>query len=343
MTTAGDYHIFEAGHVALQSGVVFPSLRLAYQTYGRLNAARDNVIVYPTSFSAQHYDTQWLIQPGGILDPDRYFIVIPNLFGNGLSSSPSNSGAALGGAPFPDISYHDAIAVQRRLLVEQFGIKEVALVYGWSMGGMQAYHWAACYPDMVKRAAVVCGSAKCSPYNHVFLEGVKAALTADPAFRDGRFVEKPVSGLRAMGRVYAGWAMSHAFYRDEVWREAGFDTLEDYLAGSWDGAFARRDANDLLAQIGIWQRGDISRCAEFGGDINRALAAIKARVLLMPGQTDRYFDQRDNEAELGRLVNARSAELHPIPSIHGHRAGNPVNNSRDRAFIQAEISALLQS
>ena len=102
---------------------------------------------------------------------------------------------------------------------------------------------------MVKRAAIVCGSARCSPYNHVFLEGVKAALTADPAFQNGRFVTKPSAGLRAMGRVYAGWAMSHAFYRDEVWREAGFNTLEDYLAGSWDGAFARRDANDLLAQI----------------------------------------------------------------------------------------------
>jgi homoserine O-acetyltransferase/O-succinyltransferase len=343
MTAGGDYHIFEAGDVALQSGVVFPSLRLAYQTYGTLNAAKDNVIVYPTSFSAQHYDTEWLIRPGGILDPGSYFIVIPNLFGNGLSSSPSNSAETLGGAPFPDIGYHDAIAVQRRLLLEQFGISKIALVYGWSMGGMQAYHWAACYPDMVERAAVVCGSARCSPYNHVFLEGVKAALTADPAFRDGRFVEKPVAGLRAMGRVYAGWAMSHAFYRDEVWREAGFSSLEDYLVRAWDGAFARRDANDLLAQIGIWQRGDISQCEEFGGDVDRALAAIKAGVLLMPGQTDRYFDVRDNEGELGRLVNARSAVLHPIPSIHGHRAGNPILIPADRAFIHAEISALLQS
>ena len=106
----------------------------------------------------------------------RYFIVIPNLFGNGLSSSPSNSDVM----PFPAISYHDAVAVQRRLLVEQFGISKIALVYGWSMGGMQAYHWAACHPEMVERAAIVCGSARCSPYNHVFLEGVKAALTADP-------------------------------------------------------------------------------------------------------------------------------------------------------------------
>jgi len=324
--------------VQLQSGVVFPSMRLAYQTYGTLNARKDNVIVYPTSFSAQHYDTEWLIQRGGALDPDRYFIIIPNLFGNGLSSSPSNSAVT----PFPAISYHDAVAVQCRLLVEQYGISKIALVYGWSMGGMQAYHWAVRCPDMVERAAVVCGSARCSPYNHVFLEGVKAALTTDPAWQDGRFVAKPVAGLRAMGRVYAGWAMSHTYYRDEIWREAGFTSLEDYLARSWDVAFSRRDANDLLAQIATWQNGDISRCPEFGGDIDRALAAVKANILLMPGQTDRYFDVRDNEAELGRLVNARSAELHPIPSIHGHRAGNPVSNPVDRDFINAEISALLQ-
>jgi homoserine O-acetyltransferase len=338
MTTNGDYDNFDAGDFVLQSGVVFPSMHLAYKTYGTLNARKDNVIVYPTSFSAQHYDTEWLIQRGGALDPDRYFIVIPNLFGNGLSSSPSNSGVTR----FPDISYHDAVAVQRRLLVEQFGISRIALVYGWSMGGMQAYHWAACHSDMVERAAVVCGSARCSPYNHVFLEGVKAALTADPMFRDGRFVEKPSAGLRAMGRVYAGWAMSHDFYRDEVWREAGFHSLEDYLARAWDDAFSRRDANNLLAQVGIWQRGDISQCPEFGGDIGRALAAVRARVLLMPGQTDRYFDMRDNEAEIGGLVNAKSAELHPIPSVHGHRAGNPINIPADRAFINAEISALLQ-
>ncbi|MBR0902269.1 alpha/beta fold hydrolase [Bradyrhizobium liaoningense] len=337
MTGQRDYEIFEAGDVTLQSGSVFPAMKLAYKTYGTLNPAKDNVILYPTSFSAQHFDTEWLIGPDGVLDPTRYFIIIPNLFGNGLSSSPSNSGDG----PFPQVSYHDAIAVQHRLLAQRFGITKLALVYGWSMGGMQTYHWAALHPDMVTRAAVVCGSARCAPYNYVFLESVKAALSGDPAFRDGRFVEKPVAGYRAMGRVYAGWAMSHGFYRDELWREAGFSSLEDYLVRNWDTTFARRDANDLLAQAGIWQRGDISACAAFGGDLDRALAAIKAHMLLMPGATDRYFDARDNEGELPKLVNAKSAVLHPIPSLHGHRAGNPVNNPRDQAFIKAEIAALL--
>ncbi|CCE03859.1 alpha/beta fold hydrolase [Bradyrhizobium sp. STM 3809] len=341
MMAGGDDKIFEAGDVILQSGSTFPSLRLAYKTYGTLNAARDNVILYPTSFGAQHHDTEWLIGPGGILDSDRYFVIIPNLFGNGLSSSPSNT--PLGDAPFPAITYHDAVAVQRRLLVEQFGIAKLALVYGWSMGGMQAYHWAALHPDMVERAAVVCGSARCSPYNHLFLDAVKAALMADPAWRNGRFVDKPVAGLRAMGRIYAGWAMSYEFYRDEVWREQGFASQEDYLAATWDTAFAHRDANNLLTQIAIWQGGDISACAAFGGDLDRALSAITARMLLMPGQTDRYFDWRDNERELPKLVNARSAELRPIPSVHGHRAGNPVKIPADREFIRAHVRALLES
>ncbi|WP_342735249.1 alpha/beta fold hydrolase [Bradyrhizobium sp. B117] len=336
MTGQRDYEIFDAGDVTLQSGAVFPAMKLAYKTYGTLNAAKDNVILYPTSFSAQHFDTEWLIGPDGVLDPTRYFIIIPNLFGNGLSSSPSNTAG-----PYPAITYHDAIAVQHRLLTERFGITRLALVYGWSMGGMQTYHWAALHPDMVARAAVVCGSARCAPYNHVFLESVKAALSADPAFRDGRFVEKPVAGYRAMGRVYAGWAMSHGFYRDELWREAGFTSLEDYLVRNWDTTFARRDANDLLTHAGIWQRGDISACAAFGGDLDQALAAISAHMLLMPGATDRYFDARDNEAELPKLVNAKSAVLHPIPSQHGHRAGNPVNNPRDTAFLKAEVAALL--
>jgi homoserine O-acetyltransferase/O-succinyltransferase len=343
MTDSRGYEIFEAGDVRLQSGDVFPSLRLAYKTYGTLSPAKDNVILYPTSFSAQHYDTEWLIERGGALDPDRYFIIIPNLFGNGLSSSPSNTPEFAAGAPFPAITYHDAIAVQRRLLIEQFGIDKIALVYGWSMGGMQAYHWAACHPEMVERAAIVCGSARCSPYNTVFLESVKAALTADPAFRNGRFVEKPVAGLRAMGRVYAGWAMSYEFYRDEIWREAGAASLEDYLAGNWDTAFAHRAANNLLAQISIWQNGDISHCAAFGGELDRALGAIRARMLLMPGQTDRYFDWRDNEAELDKLVHAASRALCPIPSIHGHRAGNPMRIPADRAFINRTITGLLQS
>jgi len=333
-----DYALFDAGNVVLQSGRTFRRMSLAYKTFGTLNADRSNAILYPTSYAAQHMDIEFMVREGGALDPSRYFIVIANLFGNGLSSSPSNTPWPDVGTRYPDISYFDAVHVQKRMLAELWGIEKLALVYGWSMGAMQAYHWGALFPDAVERIAVVCGSARCAPHNRVFIEGASHALTADAAYRDGVFTERPVRGLRAMGRVYAGWALSQTFYRDEMWRQLGASSLEDYLVTAWETSFARRDPADLLAQFWTWSHGDISANPLYGGDLPRALAAIRARTLLMPGDHDLYFQVDDNRAEMQHL---RNAELHPIPSVWGHRAGNPLNQPEDRAFIDRRVTALL--
>src|SRR5450830_505891 len=165
-----DYLQFDAGDVVLQSARTFRNMSIAYKTFGTLNEDKSNVILYPTSYAAQHYDTQFMVREGGALDPSKYFIVIPNLFGNGLSSSPSNTPWPDVGTRYPDVTYFDAVHVQRRMLAELWGIEKLALVYGWSMGAMQAYHWAALFPDAVERIAVVCGSARCAPHNKVFLE-----------------------------------------------------------------------------------------------------------------------------------------------------------------------------
>ncbi len=193
-----DYHIFEAGDVVLQSGLTYRRARLAYKTYGALDAARSNVIVYPTSYGAQHYDLEWLIGEGKALDPSKYFIIIMNKFGNGLSSSPSNTSPPFDRGRYPHFTMTDNVRVQQRLLQEVFGIERVKLVYGFSMGAQQAFHWAALFPDRVERIAPVCGSAKTSRHNFVFLEGVKAALTADPAWQDGWFATPPTRGFQAM-------------------------------------------------------------------------------------------------------------------------------------------------
>jgi homoserine O-acetyltransferase len=333
-----DFEFYEAGNVVLQSGRTFRSMRLAYKTFGRLNADRSNVIVYPTSYSAQHYDTEFMVGEGAALDPSKYFIVIPNLFGNGLSSSPSNTLWPDVGTRYPDVTLFDAVQVQRRMLSELWGIDRIALVYGWSMGAMQAYHWAALFPGAVERIAVVCGSARCAAHNKVFIEGAMSALMADPAFQDGIFTGRPVRGFRAMGRVYAGWALSQTFYRKELWRSLGASSLEDYLVASWETNFSRRDPSDLLAQFRTWQNGDISANVLYGGDLAKALGAIEARTLLMPGDHDLYFQVDDNRLEMRHL---RNAEIHPIPSVWGHRAGNPRDQPEDRAFIESRVRALL--
>ncbi len=325
--------IFELGDLALHKGGVLPGARILWKSHGTLNAARDNVVLYPTSYGAQHPDLEWLIGPDGILDPTRWFILIPNMFANGLSSSPSNT------APWPAlVTAWDNVRAQHRLLREVFGVDRLHAVYGWSMGAQQAYHWAAAFPDAVQRIVVNCGSARTAVHNRVFLQSQMAVLEAAPEYDGaGQFSAQPMAALRAFGRVYASWALSQDFYRANLHLTAlGAPDLATFLRTDWEERFARRPAADLLAQLRTWDAGDISD----GGDLPAALAAIRAKVLLMPSETDLYFRVADNAAELPHLRHGR---LLPIPSIWGHRAGNPAPNPPDAAFIRAAVRDLLDS
>ncbi|MEO5757401.1 MAG: hypothetical protein ABIQ51_11165, partial [Mesorhizobium sp.] len=117
-----DYEIFEAGNLTLQSGAMLRNAKLAFKTFGTLNAAKDNAILYPTWYSGQHYENEWLVGKGMALDPDKYFIIIPNMFGNGLSSSPSNTPEPYNAARFPKVTAYDNVRAQHRLVTEHFGI-----------------------------------------------------------------------------------------------------------------------------------------------------------------------------------------------------------------------------
>lgn len=314
-----------------------PHAKLAYKTYGKLNAARDNVIVMPTFYGAQHAENETMITAWRSLDPKKYFIIVPNMFGNGLSSSPSNTPPPFDRAIFPNITVYDNVVCQHRLVTEHLGITRVRLVVGFSMGAQQAFQWAASYPDMVQAIAPICGTARTSPHNSLFIEGVKAALLTDAAFAEGWYETPPIKGLRAFSRVYMGWAFSQDFFREQEYRKLGFASLEDSIR-FLEGYFRRRDANDLLAMLWTWQHADISANERYQGDFAAALKAITARAMVMPGETDLYFRVRDNELEVARMPNA---ELRPIPSIWGHIAGMGINPP-DNEFIDAALRELLQ-
>lgn len=335
-----DYEIFELGATALQTGATLPDAKLAYKTYGNLNDDGSNVVVYPTRFGGMHYDNEWLIGTSMALNPEKYFIVVPNMLGNGLSSSPSNTPPPYDRAYFPLVTTQDNVRLQHRLLTECLGIEKVALVTGYSMGAQQTFQWAASYPQMVERILPFCGSARTSVHNFVFLEGVKAALTADTElFKEGRGANHSTTGLRAFARVYAGWALSQTFYRERVYLELGYSSLEDFLVAFWEGNYVGKDADDLLAMIRTWQSTDIGTIPEYDGDFEAALRAIGAKAIVMPGETDLYFPPEDNEYEVTHMP---SAEHRPIPSIWGHFAGSG-RNPTDVKFINNALAELLAS
>jgi homoserine O-acetyltransferase len=333
-----DYEVFELGDVVLQCGITLPQARLAYKTYGKLAASRDNVVVMPTFYGGRHTETEAMMAKGRALDSTQWFIIVPNMFGNGLSSSPSNTPPPFDRAGFPNVTLYDNVVCQHRLVTEHLGIDRVNLVVGFSMGAQQAFQWGTLYPEMVQAIAPLCGSARTSPHNYLFLDGVKAALMADRAFADGWYNTPPVKGLRAFSRVYAGWVFSQDFFREREYRKMGLASMEDAVR-FLEGYLRRNDANDLLAMLWTWQHADISNNTQYNGDFARALGAIRARAIVMPCETDLYFRVRDNQLEVELM---RNAELRVIPSIWGHVAAFGVN-APDNEFIDAALQELLAS
>ena len=137
-----------------------------------------------------------------------------------------------------------------------------------------------------------------------------------------------------------GWGLSPAFYSQGLYKKLGFPTIEDFLVGFWETYFLQHDANNLLAQLWSWQNADISANEMYGGDLVKALGAIKAKALIMPSETDRYFGVAENAAE---VVHLSRGELRPIPTIWGHLAGNPNGNAPDTAFLAKGLHELLAS
>src|SRR6266536_502628 len=303
------------GDLPAERGGVISDARRVWQADGTLNAPRGNVIVYPCSYTAAHGDQPWLSGPAGVLDPSRWFIVIPDMFSNGLSSGAADTD------DYPAVvTMADNVRAQHRLLTEHLGITKVAAAYGFSMGAGQAYHWAALFPDFVERAIVVCGSTRTSLHN-------------------GRFSAEPVAAVRAFAHIYAGWGLSQDFYRERLFETAlGAPDLAIFLTTDWEESFGEHRAANLYAQALTWQEADISANDRCSGDLARALSAITARVLLMPSATDLYFRVADNEAELAHL---RSGALATIPSIWGHRAGSPEGIPADLAFLTSQVRSWL--
>jgi homoserine O-acetyltransferase/O-succinyltransferase len=335
-----EYECFELGDFFLQKGgAVLPDARLGYLTLGELSPAKDNVVVCPTWFTATPADTaMWLTGPDRALNPERWFIVIPNHFGGAVSSSPSNTPAPFDRGRFPHVTTYDNVVAQHRLLTEGLGIERIRLVSSWSMGACQSYAWAALHPEMVDAIAPISGSARTANFNKVFLTGNIRAITSDPDWKGGFYTAEapPVRGVRAMAAVYAGWGFSEPFYREERFRALGAADVPEFIDYFWDTFFQKCDANDLLAQMWTWWHNDLGDHPNFGGDFDAALGAIRARTIIIQAETDSYFPPVDSKYEASRIPNG---ELQVIPTIWGHLA--PFN-PEDQTVIDRGLRELLE-
>ena len=257
------------------------------------------------------------------------------MFGNGLSSSPSNTrGLSVAGDDLRQRACA-APAAARAVRHRASGLRLWLVdgrVAGLSLGGAVSRRGGPHRGELRRRA-----HRRAQP-------GVPARSDGDAGggaehIGDGRFSAEPLAAKRAFGRIYAAWALSQDFYRAGLHLvgpppNLGAPDLETFLRTDWEDRFGARPAANQYAQLRTWDAADISDNPLHGGDLPRALQAIRARVLLMPGETDLYFRVADNAAELPFLAQA---ELKPIPSIWGHRAGNPATNPEDARFVKEAV------
>ena len=332
-------HEFVIANFRAENGVTLPQARIVYGTYGHLNAARDNVVLLPSHYMANLQGYQWLIGPERALDPAKLFLVATELFGNGRSSSPSNTPEPYHGPRFPVMTIRDNVEAVHRLLVEELKVTHVRAIIGFSMGAQQAFQWAVSYPDFAGRIVATSGTAKTYPHGIVRLEGQIAALTADPPFRAAITLPRPRKGWRL-----SEWCGRAGFIRRNggagscgVARARPGTTFEQVMNGFRTRFSA--DANDYILQARTWEKHDVGGTPGFNGDVERALRSIKVPLLYMPSETDLYFPIGDARYEAAFIPGV---VLMPIPSLWGHTAG-AASNPADGKFLNETIGRFLST
>ncbi|HEY6899406.1 MAG TPA: alpha/beta fold hydrolase [Puia sp.] len=334
-----EVHDFIIHQFKTESGTTLPEAHIVYGTYGHLNAAHDNAILLPSHYMATHRGYEWLMGPGRCLDTTRLFLVCTELFGNGHSSSPSNTPEPFHGPRFPITTIRDNVEAVHHLLTEELKISHLKAIIGFSMGAQQAFQWAVSYPTFADRIVATSGTAKTYPHGYVRLEGQIAALTADSAFRNGDYTTPPSKGLSAFGTVWAAWLYSQEWWRKELWKTtaAPGTTFEQVLNRFRNNFIPGADANNLILQARTWEHHNIGNTPPFNGDVEAALHSIKVPFLYMPSETDLYFPLTDAKYESQFMT---TVTFKPIPSLWGHTAG-AASNPADGKFLNDNIAQFL--
>ncbi len=339
-------HSFTIHDFRTESGATLPEAIVVYGTYGHLNAAGDNAVLLPSHYMADMHGYGWLIGPGKALDPAKLFLVTSELFGNGRSSSPSNTPEPFHGPRFPALTIRDNVEAVHQLLTQQLHIQHLQAVIGFSMGGQQAFQWAVSYPRYMDRIIATSSTAKTYGHGIVRNEGEITAITTDAAFQNGDYKAQPEKGIQAFSLMWTGWLFSQEWWRKELWRQDDSDgpkfttlpqVIEHYRTSFIPGA----DANNLILQLRTWESNDVGQTAAFrtgsGGNVEAALRSIQVPVLYMPSATDLYFPVEDAQYEAQFIPHCT---LLPIPSLWGHPAGAGASPS-DEKFLNEHVASFM--
>ncbi|MGH1571801.1 alpha/beta fold hydrolase [Methylobacterium sp. P31] len=334
---APPHQLERLGDLPLESGETIRDFSISYVTHGQLNADRSNAILMTTAIGGNHHRIDFLIGPGKALDTDKYFVVATDAIGNGLTTSPSNSTSQHGTA-FPHFTIRDMVESQKRLL-DRLGITHLVAVAGASMGGMQALQWGVSHPDFMDSLVALTPMARTSAWSIAVNEATRKALMLDPTFKDGAYDRQPEQGWRLRADILQVLAAR----TPEALRGIAPQPLDilPWMHGQEEAVLKSGfDANDWIAQTWAYDRHDVGQTPGFGGDYRRALAAIKARTLILTGGNLDLYNPVEEAREAGAFIP--QASVIAVPSVQGHTTASAAK-AADVDFMNAAVRSFLDS
>lgn len=275
LASDGDQQIGQLHTCKLANGRAIDDCFIGYRTWGTLNAQQSNAILWPSWFSGNSNNIAAYVGADKLIDPARFFLIAVDAFGDGVSSSPSNS-SDQHGTHFPQFTTADMVDAEYRLATEVLHLKHLHAVMGISMGGMQTFEWMVKYPAFMDLAVPIVGSPRLTSYDLLLWQSEVEAAQDDPLFQGGNYTERPK--LPLVEFIHTMNLSTPAHYARTVTRDGFQNEQETY----YRTGILPFDANDWVSQLEAMIHHDVAN----GGSLETAAKKVKAKVLIVAAAQD---------------------------------------------------------
>lgn len=296
-----DQQFASLGDFRLYSGEAIRNCKIGYRTIGQLNAAKSNAVLFPTYAGGTSKDLIRFVGPGKFVDSTRYFVILADSFGDGVSSSPSNS-TLQPHMHFPKFTIRDIVESEHDLVTKKLGIPHLRAVVGISFGGMQTFQWIVSYPTFMDKAVTMVGSPQSTSYDMLLWQASIDAIEEDPDWRQGDYTSPPMAAIKTGAAIHT-LAITTPEYRIS---HTSRDAFPHLLESSEQEMLQGCDPNDCIRQAQAMMDLDVS--APFGGSMERAASAVRAQVMIIVSTRDHMVNPRP-ALDFGKLLKVSAVEL----------------------------------
>jgi len=307
------------GNFLLENGQHIADCKIGYRTLGKLNSTRSNAVIYPTAGGTTTFMMEAYLGAGADVDTSRFYLILIDALGNGVSSSPSNSI----GQPktlFPEFNIRDMVNAEYKVVTENLNIHHLTAVAGVSLGGLQSLQWAVSYPDFMDKVVAIEATPRVSSYDLLWMNTYIEAVKSDTAYHDGNYTVNPTSPLAAYLTQLILTTPANLNNTVPV------DSFSTWFASL--GKYSFSDCNDFLSQVKAVLKHDIT--AKTGGSLEKAAKMIRAKMLIVANKQDHLF----NQALSIKLAEITNAKLVVMDNDLGHLAsGEKISIETTRSFL----------